>query len=84
MRRFFLPLLVLALCLAAASALAAPNTPYAPATILYTQPLTEQQMDLLSLLYDNAKQGIAHVELPPNTAYEDVRPVMQQLGDNFP
>lgn len=78
--------LIFLLCLAClpAMALAAPMTPYAPATMLRYLALTPAQQDLFDTLYAAAAQGMEEVAFPDGAAYADAEAALQALLTDCP
>lgn len=84
MRRFLLLAALLPLLLFSQTAQTAPNTPYAPETMLRYPLLSERQQALFDLLYQSARLGDTRVELPPETRYDDAVAAVRALADDCP
>lgn len=74
LKKWLLLLLLLPCC-----ALAAPDTPYDPALMLYYPQLTTSQQQIFDLAYAGAAQGESRVELPDATSYDDACTAMDAL-----
>lgn len=75
---------LLALLLMPVCALAAPDTPYAPETVLQTAPLSDGALAALDVLYPAIRRCEAQIELPGGTLYEDASAAMRCLSRNYP
>lgn len=65
-------------------ALAAPDTPYAPDTVVRTEGLSEGALAALDVLYPAIRACEARIDLPGGTLYDDVNAAMQSLSRNYP
>ncbi|MBQ8312698.1 MAG: hypothetical protein IJX84_05785 [Clostridia bacterium] len=75
MKKWLMLLLLLLPC----CALAAPDTPYDPALMVYYPHLTVPQQQIFDLAYAGAAQGESRVELPDATAYDDACAALDAL-----
>ena len=65
-------------------ALAAPETPYAPETVLQTVPLSDRAQAALEALYPAILRGEETIDLPDKTDYDDANAAMRCLSRNYP
>ena len=65
-------------------ALAAPETPYAPETVIQTVGLSEGAQAALEALYPAVRDCEEQIDLPAGTRYDDVNAAMQSLSRNYP
>lgn len=72
------------LLLWAAPALAAPDTPYAPETVLRTAPLSPEAETLLDTLYVAAVRCETEPVLPEGARYDDVNAAVRSLTSDYP
>lgn len=82
MRRVMAGLLMLLLM--PVCAMAAPDTPYAPETVLQTEPLSDGALAALEGLYPAIRRCEEQIELPEGTRYDDVSAAMSCLSRNYP
>lgn len=82
MRRALMALLLL-LCVPMA-ALAVPDTPYAPETVLQTDALSEGALAVMDLVYPAIRDCKEVILFPGKTRYEDVHAAMSCLTRNYP
>lgn len=75
---------VLTLLLLPLSALAAPEMPYAPETVLQTAPLSEDVLAAIDVLYPAILRGEETIGLPDGMLYDDVNVAMDCLTRNYP
>lgn len=65
-------------------ALAAPDTPYAPETVVQTGGLSEGALAALDVLYPAIRACKAQIDLPGGTLYDDACAAMQSLSRDYP
>lgn len=65
-------------------ALAAPQTPYAPETVLQTATLSEGAAAVLETLYPAVRACQAQIDLPGGTSYDDLNAAMRSLTRDYP
>ena len=67
-----------------ALALAVPETPYAPETVMRTVDLPEAALAALDVLYPAVRGCEEKIDLPGGTRYDDVTAAMQSLSRDYP
>lgn len=65
-------------------ALAAPDTPYAPETVVQGMALSDGALQALDVLYPAIRRCEETIALPPNTRYDDANAAMRCLTHNYP
>ena len=82
MRRFWA--IALLLIWLPCCAMAAPDTPYAPETVVRTGGLSEGALAALEALYPAIRACEAQIDLPGGMRYDDVNAAMQSLSRDYP
>lgn len=82
MRRIWIMLLLCAWL--PVRALAAPETPYAPETVVQTGALSEGAMAALETLYPAIRTCQAQIDLPDGILYDDANAAMRSLTRDYP
>lgn len=75
---------LLLLMLLPVCALAAPETPYAPETVIHTTQLSEAALALIDVIYPAVTRGEETIELPKGTRYDDAVAATQSLCTDYP
>lgn len=65
-------------------ALAVPDTPYAPETVICPADLSEGALAAIEVLYPAVRGGGAFVELPDGVSYDDANAAMRSLTRDYP
>ena len=84
MKRTAAFLLTLLLLMLAVSSLAAPDTPYAAATVLGWELLSPTQQSLAELIYRTATDHRTEVSFPAGTRYEDADTAVRWVVSSYP
>lgn len=82
MRRLWIAIMLLVW--APVCALAAPETPYAPETVVQTAALSDGAQAALEVLYPAIRACRTSIDLPSGTGYDDVNIVMRSLTRDYP
>lgn len=82
MKRMVGCLVALMLCFSAA--LAVPDVPYSPDTLLRYHRQTPEVQRLVDVMYEGAMNFRGEVELPPNSSYDDAEQAFLVLLSEFP